>query len=129
MNPADYDLIQAAKNVRERAYAPYSQYKVGAAVLTESGEIITGCNVENSCYPLSTCAEKTALCRAVAQGHQKFKKIVLVTHNCGTPCGSCRQVIWELCGDIPILIVGEDDQVKSYTSGDLLPDPFKLETN
>ena len=98
------ELISTAINMMEKARAPYSNYKVGAAVETADGKIIGGCNVENASYPLSNCAERTALFTAVADGHSQFNALAIATENGGSPCGACRQVILELCGDIPIYI-------------------------
>ena len=118
-------LIAAALDVRRRAYAPYSHYQVGAAVLGASGRIITGCNVENASYGLTCCAERVALFRAVAEGEQTFRALVLATENGGAPCGACRQVIWELSGDIPIVLVDSQGRIVQETSSAaLLPLPF-----
>jgi len=88
-------LIQRAVDAWHRAYAPYSDYPVGAAVLTEAGEIFDGANVENAVYPLTMCAERVAIFKAVSEGKKAFKAIAVVTKNGGTPCGSCRQVMAE----------------------------------
>jgi len=118
------ELIDAAKKVRKNAHAIYSNYKVGAAVLTDDNSIITGCNVESSSYGLSCCAERTALFSAVSKGHHNFKALAVVTKDGGSPCGACRQVIWDLCGDIPIYISDENDNVDETTSKELLPNAF-----
>ena len=117
-------VTEAARKVRKNAHAPYSQYKVGAAVETDDGTIISGSNVESSSYGLTTCAERVALGSAVAKGHRKFKSIAVVTQNGAAPCGACRQVIWDLCGDIRIVLVDEKGNETETTAGDLLPDPF-----
>lgn len=117
-------LIKAARDVRENAYAPFSGYKVGAAVLTESGEIISGCNVESTSYGLTCCAERNALYTATAKGHIKFKALAVVTRNGGSPCGACRQVIWDLCGNIPVYVADTDGSVETHTAGELLPEAF-----
>jgi len=106
------------------ARAPYSNYKVGAAVETIDGKIVGGCNVENASYPLSNCAEQTALFTAIAAGHSEFKGLAVSTENGGSPCGACRQVIWELCGDIPVFICDEKNLLSETTSAALLPKPF-----
>jgi cytidine deaminase len=90
------ELVAAALDVRQRAYAPYSHYAVGAAVQTVDGVIIQGCNVENVAYPNTICAERVALTAAVAQGHRHFTALAVATANGGTPCGACRQVMAEL---------------------------------
>ncbi|MDP6992260.1 MAG: cytidine deaminase [Candidatus Marinimicrobia bacterium] len=118
------ELINKAIQMMDRSRAPYSNYKVGAAVETADGNIIGGCNVENASYPLSNCAERTALFTAVAEGYSQFKAMAVSTENGGAPCGACRQVIWELCGDIPIYICNENGLDHEITSSTLLPEPF-----
>ena len=90
------DLIKTAIEMRAKAIAPYSGYKVGAAVQTNTGKIIGGCNIENSSYSLTCCAERVALFRAIAEGFTRFKALSVSTKNTGMPCGACRQVIWDL---------------------------------
>ena len=118
------DIIKLAIKMCAKAYAPYSKYKVGSAVEVNTGEIIGGCNIESSSYGLTCCAERVALYRAVAEGYNKFKSIAVATKNAGMPCGACRQVIWELCGDIPIYICNMNGWIKTITSGELLPEAF-----
>ena len=118
------ELISTAINMMEKARAPYSNYKVGAAVETADGKIIGGCNVENASYPLSNCAERTALFTAVANGHSQFNALAIATENGCSPCGACRQVILELCGDIPIYICDANGLISETTSKALLPNPF-----
>ena len=117
-------LINAARLAQKNSYSPYSKYKVGAAVLTEDDTIISGCNVESSSYSLTCCAERVALFSAISNGHSKFKALAVITKNGGTPCGACRQVIWDLCGDIPIYIANENGTVDETTSKELLPNAF-----
>ncbi|MEA3287944.1 MAG: cytidine deaminase [Candidatus Marinimicrobia bacterium] len=117
-------LIKAAQDVRERAYAKYSNFKVGAAVETSDGKIYQGCNIENASYSLTQCAERTALFTAIAAGEKKFRHLVVASENGVSPCGACRQVIWELCGDIPITIVDEQGNIKETSSAKLLPKAF-----
>ena len=117
-------VIKEAIAMRKRAVAPYSNYTVGAAVLTESGEIIGGCNVESSSYGLTFCAERIAIYNALSAGHKKFTVMAVATDNGGNPCGACRQVIWDICGEIKIYTVDEDGNIFETTSADLLPDPF-----
>lgn len=117
-------LIKAAQQAQKNAHAPHSNYKVGAAVLTKEDIIIIGCNVESSSYGLTCCAERTALYSAIAQGHTNFKELAVVTDNGASPCGACRQVIWDLCGDIPIYIVDNSGKIKNTTSKELLPLAF-----
>ena len=110
--------------MRKRAYAPYSNYRVGAAVETITGEIIGGCNVESSSYGLTCCAERTALYRAIAEGHKFFKALAVSSNNVAMPCGACRQVIWDLSGNIPIYICDKNNFLKKIDSSGLLPDAF-----
>jgi len=117
-------LIDAARLAQNNSLAPYSKYKVGAAVLTDDNTIISGCNVESSSFSLTCCAERTALFSAVSKGYDKFKALAVITKDGGTPCGACRQVIWDLCGDIPIYIADEDGNVDETTSKALLPKAF-----
>lgn len=117
-------LIQAAVAARRNAYAPYSKFTVGAAVETSDGKVFSGCNVENASSGLTVCAERTALGAAIAAGHREFRQIVVTSNGGVMPCGACRQVIWELCGDIPVLLVDEDGHTASTSSAKLLPMPF-----
>ena len=117
-------LIHIAKIMREKAYAPFSKYTVGASVKTEDGSIIGGCNVESASYGLTCCAERIALYNAVSQGFSKFKAIAVASENGGFPCGACRQVIWELCGNIPISIIDNENKTRETSIRTLLPDAF-----
>ncbi len=121
-------LIDAAIRVRESAYAPYSNFLVGASLLAESGEIYTGCNVENVSYGLTICAERVAIAGAVSQDERKFIGMALCTSSAGTPCGACRQVIAEFVASaFPILIIDPTGQVhREVTLHELLPDRFEL---
>ena len=121
---SDNKLIQKAIEMRSLAFAPYSCYKVGAAVLTESGKIFGGCNIENSSYSLTICAERVALFKAISEAETKFKALSVSTNNAGMPCGACRQVIWDICGDIPVLICDNKGLVSRIKSIKLLPIPF-----
>ena len=117
-------LIQKAIEMRHMAMAPYSKYKVGAAVLTNTGEIFGGCNIENSSYSLTCCAERVALFKAISEGETNFKALAVATKNGGMPCGACRQVIWDLCGDIPIYICNDIILIKTSQTSELIPQPF-----
>ncbi|MFZ3070783.1 MAG: cytidine deaminase [Anaerolineaceae bacterium] len=119
-------LIQKAQEAQKLAYAPYSKYRVGAAVLTEDGLIFTGSNVENAAYPSSLCAERVAIFKAVSEGHRKLQAIAVVTRNGGSPCGGCRQVMREFGSrDLIILIADEAGNLLEETSLDvLLPRSF-----
>ena len=117
-------LIEEAINMRENAIAPYSKYKVGSAVLTDSGKIFGGCNVESSSYGLTCCAERIALYNAISNGYTKFTALAVATKNGGYPCGACLQVIWDLCGEISIYISDISGNIKNKTSSELLPNAF-----
>ncbi|GJM41733.1 MAG: cytidine deaminase [Ardenticatenaceae bacterium] len=117
-------LVQAAIAVRERAYAPYSNYPVGAALLMEDGRILTGVNVENSSYGLTICAERTAVTKAVSEGYRKILAVAVATDNAGSPCGACRQVLTEFAGDVPVYLVDGSGNGRDTTLYTLLPDHF-----
>ena len=118
-------LISKAVEAWHGAYAPYSGYSVGAAVLTESGEIFNGVNIENAVYPLTICAERVAIFKAVSEGEQSFQAIAVVTRNGGTPCGSCRQVMSEFGTDTIVLIANaEGELLNEFTVAELLPGAF-----
>jgi len=113
---------------REKAYAPYSNFKVGAAVLTSNGKIFSGCNIENSSYGLSICAERAAIFNAVSSGYKKFTKIVVVTDSepPSSPCGACRQVIFEFGDDIEVIMANLKGDMRIARIDELLKDGFKL---
>jgi cytidine deaminase len=118
-------LIETAMGVRRWAYVPYSHYPVGAAVLTTSGKIYDGVNIESAAFPTSICAERVAIFKAVSEGEREFEAIAVVTDNAGSPCGSCRQVMAEFGLDTLVLIADADGVVKMETTvGDLLPGAF-----
>ena len=117
-------LIKAAREARKRAYAPYSNYQVGAALLTQDGTIFTGCNVENAAYPACICAERVAITKAISEGHQKFVAIAVVTRNGGSPCGVCRQVMNEFAPDMVVILADGEQVVAEYSLVDLLPEGF-----
>lgn len=118
-------LIKRAMDAWHRAYAPYSEYAVGAALLTESGKIFDGVNIENAVYPLTICAERVAVFKAVSEVEKDFQAIAVVTRNGGTPCGSCRQVLAEFGLDTVVLIADLDGNlVQELTVADLLPHAF-----
>ena len=119
-------LISQALEAREMAYAPYSQYLVGATLLGKSGRIYTGCNVENAVYSVTICAERTAVFKAVSDGEKEFVAIAVATENGGSPCGSCRQVLREFGKDITVLIADAVGNVRETTVGELLPDSFSI---
>ncbi|MBN2048300.1 MAG: cytidine deaminase [Anaerolineaceae bacterium] len=118
-------LIKAAVEARKAAYAPYSHYQVGAALLTKSGEIITGCNIENAAYTPTVCAERVAIFKAVSEGKKEFQAIAVVTKNGGTPCGVCRQVMSEFMLDGWVLVADEEGNlIQESTVDALLPGAF-----
>lgn len=117
-------LIEAADKARKNAYAPYSKFHVGAAVLTDDDTIIPGVNIESISFGLTCCAERAALFSAVSQGFKKFKALAVITDDGSTPCGACRQVISELCGDIPIIIAKSPTDYYIQSSKELLPNAF-----
>jgi cytidine deaminase len=118
-------LIDLAKEASRRAYAPYSNYPVGAALRTRSGRIFTGCNVENAAYPTSMCAERVAIFKAVSEGEKDFDVIAVVTPNGGTPCGSCRQVLAEFGMETLVMVADGDGRlVQENTVEGLLPGAF-----
>jgi cytidine deaminase len=123
----DDELIASAAAARERAYAPYSNFKVGAALKGKSGRVYTGCNVENAAYGPSMCAERTAIFKAVSEGEREFEAIAVVTENGASPCGSCRQVMMEFAPAMTVIIADTQGQVRSTTVRDLLPDGFTAE--
>ncbi len=117
-------LIRRAAEARGHAYAPYSGYTVGAALLAASGRVYAGCNVENAVYSLTSCAERTAVFNAVCAGERDFEAIAVVTENGGAPCGSCRQVLREFGEEILVLVADAEGNYRETTVGDLLPDSF-----
>jgi cytidine deaminase len=118
------ELIACAAVSRERAYAPYSKFKVGAALLGESGRIYSGCNVENAAYGPSMCAERTAVFKAVSEGERDFEAIAVVTENGVSPCGTCRQVMIEFAPEMTVIIADTQGNAHRTTVRDLLPDAF-----
>jgi len=119
------ELLAAAKKAQASAYAPYSNYQVGAALLTSSGTIYQGSNVENAAYPDSICAERVAVFKAVSEGHRDFEAIAVVTRDGGTPCGSCRQVLAEFSPGALVIIANQNGEVvRESTVADLLPGAF-----
>lgn len=119
-------LINAALAVRENAHAPYSKFRVGAALLDESGHIHSGCNVENSTYGLTVCAERIAVFKAISEGARRFTKIAIVadTDQLTPPCGACRQILWEFCGDIEITLANLDGKTETLQLVTLFPRAF-----
>jgi cytidine deaminase len=124
--PSDGTLVDAARAARDRAHAPYSAFRVGAALETATGEILVGCNIENATYGLTMCAERVALFGAIADGHREFVRIAIVadTAEPTPPCGSCRQLLWEFCGDIEVVLANLERVTTRHRLAALLPHPF-----
>lgn len=125
--PTDPELVAQARQARDRAYAPYSNFPVGAALLGRSGRVYTGCNVENAAYPLATCAERTAVTKAVSEGERAFEAIAVVTATGAVPCGACRQILREFAGpegDLRVIVADTGGHSRTYTIAELLPEAF-----
>jgi cytidine deaminase len=124
---SEYDgLIAAAKQARENAHAKFSNFKVGAALRAASGKIFGGCNVENATYGLTVCAERVAIFKAISEGERQFDAIAVVTDADALtpPCGACRQLIWEFCGDVPVAMANLKGKVEVLRMRELFPKPF-----
>ena len=119
-------LISAARAARENAHAPFSNFRVGAALRAVSGKIFGGCNVENATYGLTVCAERIAIFKAISEGERKFAAIAVVTdtETLTPPCGACRQLIWEFCGDVPVVLSNLHGKVEELRMSQLFPKPF-----
>ena len=119
-------LVETARAARQRAIATFSGFKVGAALETADGTVITGCNVENATYGLTLCAERVALVKALSEGHREFTRVVVVadTRSPTPPCGPCRQLLWEYCGDIEVVLANTTTVCGTHRMRDLLPMPF-----
>ena len=128
--PWSSDIVQAARMARERAAARFSGFKVGAAIETADGRIVTGCNVENATYGLTMCAERIAIFKAISEGHRSFVRIVVAADSStpATPCGACRQVLWEFAGNIEVVVADLGGIKGRYPLKDLLPHPFDAST-
>lgn len=121
------ELFLMAKNVLPNAYAPFSKFHVGAALLTESGEVFTGVNVENSSFGGTICAERTACVKAVSEGFREFEAIAVAgSSGTASPCGICRQFLYEFAPDLRIIVGEDEDHLKEYTLKELLPEGFRL---
>jgi cytidine deaminase len=125
-NAAADTLVAAARSAREHAVADFSHFKVGAALEAATGEIITGCNIENASYGLTICAERVAIFKALSDGKRAFTRLVVVADTPAPtpPCGACRQIIWEFCGDIPVVLANLTEVKATLQMKDLLPLPF-----
>jgi len=123
------NLVKIASQARKWAYAPYSNYQVGAAVLTDSGRIYDGINIENAAFPVTICAERTAIFKAVSNGEKKFDAVAVVTKDGGTPCGSCRQVMAEFSPEMLVIMANENGKITSEKKlSDLLPGAFTADS-
>jgi cytidine deaminase len=122
----DQALIQAAERARANAHAPFSSFRVGAALGAKSGRVYTGCNIESASYGLTCCAERVAIFKAVSEGEREFDSLAVVsdTEALTPPCGACRQIIWEFCGDVPVILANLKGRVEHEQAGKLLPRPF-----
>lgn len=119
-------LVAKALDARENAFAPYSNFKVGAALLASNGKVYTGCNVENATYGLTVCAERVALWKALSEGERSFKQIAVASSSerPASPCGACRQLLWEFCGDIEVILASTQGFKEYRRLGALFPQPF-----
>ena len=122
------DLIEAARAARERARAPFSGFKVGAAIEASDGRVFTGCNVENASYGLTICAERVAIFKALSEGAERFTRVAVVadTGNPTPPYGACRQILWEYAGDVEVILANLGGETSRYRMADLLPLPFDV---
>ena len=120
------ELVEAASAVRENSYAPYSKFRVGAAVETKDGKIYSGCNIESASYGLTVCGERVAIWKAVSEGEHEFKQIAVVvdTEELTPPCGVCRQILWEFCGNVPVTLANLSGKSETMMMEDLLPRAF-----
>ncbi len=118
------ELVRAALEARSRAYCPYSNYQVGAALLTAEGEVVTGCNVENASYGLTVCAERVAAAAAVARGRRRFKALAVATRDGASMCGACRQFLREFGPDLEVHLADEEGRFRTMALADLLPESF-----
>ncbi|SRR5579871_3093662 len=119
-------LVSAALAARENAHAPFSKFQVGAALEDETGRVHKGCNVENATYGLTMCAERVAVFKAISEGARKFRRIAVAadTDVLTPPCGACRQILWEFCGDIEVVLANPHGKTESHRLRDLFPRPF-----
>ena len=125
-DPKGADLIAAARAAREHACADFSHFKVGAAIETADGTIVTGCNIENATYGLTVCAERVAMFKALSEGHREFRRMVVVAppEAPTPPCGACRQILWEFCGDIEVILVNPRGASETLQLKSLFPRAF-----
>lgn len=119
-------LVEAARRARENAHAPFSHFKVGCALEDSKGRIHTGCNVENATYGLTLCAERVAVFKAISEGAREFRRVAVVadTDTLTPPCGACRQILWEFCGDVELVLANLHGKAETCSLIDLFPRPF-----
>ena len=122
----DEALVAAARRAREHAHAAFSRFKVGAALETADGAVITGCNIENATYGLTICAERVAMFKALSEGHRSFTRVAVVADTAAPtpPCGACRQILWEFGGNLQVVLANLHEETGRYELKDLLPLPF-----
>ena len=120
------ELVEAARKARRHAHAPFSTFKVGAALETTDGTVFTGCNIENATYGLTICAERVAMFKALSEGHRTFARVAIVaaTESPTPPCGACRQILWEFGGDLEVILANEQRETARFQLSELLPHPF-----
>jgi len=126
MTAAQRKLVAAARRARRKAVATFSRFKVGAALETVKGRVYLGCNIENASYGLTVCAERVAIFKALSEGERRFKRIAVVadTDRLTAPCGACRQIIWEFCGNCEVIMSNLKGKVALHRMRDLMPEPF-----
>src|SRR6201996_9725720 len=124
--PKARSLLEAALAAREHAHAPFSKFKVGAAIEDENGRVFTGCNVENATYGLTICAERVAIFKAISEGADKLKRVAVIadTDTLTPPCGACRQLLWEFCSDAELVLANVSGKRESLSLKDIFPRPF-----
>lgn len=120
------ELARLAREARQHAHAPYSRFRVGAALADSEGRVHTGCNIENATYGLTVCAERVAVFKAISMGVRAFQKIAIASDSADftPPCGACRQILHEFCGDIEVVLAASDGRTEATTVGKLFPSPF-----
>ena len=121
-------LVEAALGAREHAHAPFSHFKVGAAVEDVEGRIHTGCNIENATYGLTLCAERVAVFKALSEGVRRFRRVAVAADTAllTPPCGACRQILWEFCGDVEVILANTEGKTETLHLGELFPRPFDV---
>lgn len=126
VNKDSTSLLDRARHALQNAYAPFSKFKVGVALETSDGEIITGCNIESASFSVTICAERVAVFKAISEGNKQFTRLAIVadTAEPTPPCGACRQILWEFCGDIEVILGNMESETARYRLKELFPKPF-----